>query len=223
MISRREASGLLPTFGSRSTVRQSRPDSLPELLAEIRACRVCAETPLREPLPHEPRPVLQVSSTARIAIFSQAPGLRVHESGRPFSDASGVRLREWLGIGEEVFYDAAKVAIAPMGFCFPGYDANGGDLPPRRECAPLWRARLMAAMPRVEVSVLVGGYAQAFHLPDAGRSLTAVVARWRDYAPKYFPTPHPSWRNNGWLKRNSWFEAELLPALRRTVRAALRA
>lgn len=196
--------------------------SLASLVSEIRACRICVDAPKGRPLAHEPRPVFQVSSTARLAIFSQAPGTRVHESGRPFTDASGVRLREWLGIGEDVFYDVARVAIVPMGFCFPGQDAKGGDLPPRKECAPLWRARLMAAMPNIETAVLVGGYAQAWHLGDAGDSLTATVARWREFAPRFFPTPHPSWRNNGWLKRNLRFEAELLPELRRRVAALVR-
>lgn len=194
--------------------------SLNGLLEEIRACRVCVETPKGKPLAHEPRPVLQASATARIAIFGQAPGLRVHESGKPFTDPSGERLRDWLGIGPEIFYDAAKVAVVPMGFCFPGYDAKGGDLPPRRECAPLWRADVMAAMPRVKTAVLVGGYAQKWHL-GLGENLTDTVARWREFAPRLFPTPHPSWRNNAWLKRNPWFEAELLPELRQAVAAAL--
>ncbi len=174
------------------------------------------------PLEHEPRPVMQISSTARIAIFSQAPGARVHDSGRPFTDASGVRLRQWLGIGEEVFYDAARVSIVPMGFCFPGYDAKGADLPPRRECAPLWRLRLMAALPEFETAVLVGKYAQAWHLGDsAATSLTETVRRWRDFAPRFFPLPHPSWRNNAWIKRNPWFASRLLPKLRRRIKELL--
>ena len=196
-------------------------DPLGALLAEIRACRVCAETPKGAPLGHEPRPVLQAASTARLAIFSQAPGARVHESGRPFTDASGDRLRDWLGIGGDIFYDAAKVAIVPMGFCFPGYDAKGGDLPPRRECAPLWRARVLARLPHIETAILVGSYAQAFHLGDRASSLTATVERWREFAPEFFPTPHPSWRNNGWLRKHQWFETELLPSLRDAVRKAL--
>lgn len=200
-------------------VREPEP-RLEPLLAAIRACRLCVERPAGPPLPHEPRPVLQVSKSARLAIFSQAPGARVHESGRPFTDASGDRLRDWLGIGPDIFYDDTKVAIVPMGFCFPGYDANGSDLPPRKECAPAWRASLMAAMPKIKVAVLVGGYAQRWHLNRAG-SLTQTVRQWRDYAPAFFPTPHPSWRNNGWLKENPWFETELLPELRRAVSAAL--
>jgi uracil-DNA glycosylase len=193
------------------------------LLREIRACRLCAEAPDGPPLPHEPRPVLQASSTARIAIYGQAPGARVHASGRPFTDPSGDRLRDWLGVSEEVFYRSGKVAVIPMGFCFPGNDARGGDLPPRRECAPLWRSRLMSALPKIETALLVGRYAQGWHLGRrAAASLTETVARWRDFAPEFYPTPHPSWRNNSWLKRNSWFETELLPSLRRRVSALLR-
>jgi uracil-DNA glycosylase len=195
---------------------------LDRLLAEIRACRRCVEEPNGVPLPHEPRPVLQASAAARLAIFSQAPGARVHESGRPFTDASGERLRDWLGLGPEIFYDAAKVAIVPMGFCFPGMNAKGGDLPPRKECAPLWRGRVVAALPGVRTAVLVGSYAQAWHLKGAAEAgMTETVARWREFSPRYFPTPHPSWRNNGWLRRNSWFETEVVPALRRAVAEAL--
>jgi uracil-DNA glycosylase len=195
-------------------------NALSGLLSEVRTCRHCATSP--SPLPHEPRPVLQASATARLAIFSQAPGARVHESGRPFTDPSGDRLREWLGIGPEIFYDAARVAIVPMGFCFPGNDAKGGDLPPRAECAPLWRKRVIALLPRVETAVLVGSYAQRWHLGDgASATLTETVSRWRDFAPKHFPTPHPSWRNNAWLKSNPWFQAELLPELRASVSRTL--
>lgn len=195
---------------------------LEALTDEIRACRLCTTAPAGPPLPHEPRPVLQVSRTARLAIFGQAPGVRVHASGRPFTDPSGVRLRRWLGIGEDVFHDASRVAIVPMGFCFPGQDAKGGDLPPRRECAPRWRAQLMDLMPQITTSVLVGLHAQAWHLGDRAQNLTANVARWRDVAPRYFPTPHPSWRNNAWLKKNSWFETELLPELRSAAAEALK-
>ncbi len=166
--------------------------------------------------------MLQASSTARLAIYGQAPGLRVHESGRPFTDASGDRLRDWLGIGDDVFYDKARVAIVPMGFCFPGYDAKGGDKPPRKECAPLWRARVMARMPGIQTAVLVGAYAQRWHLgAAAGGSVTETVTRWRDFAPAFFATPHPSWRNNKWLSTHPWFEKDLLPALRAAVTAAL--
>ncbi len=191
------------------------------LLASIRACRICVDQPAGAPLPHEPRPVLQVSPTARLAIFSQAPGARVHKSGRPFTDASGDRLRDWLGIGPDIFYDTAKVAIVPMGFCFPGYDAKGGDKPPRRECAPQWRPRVLGGLPNIRTAILVGAYAQRWHLGERAASLTQTVERWRDVAPAYFPTPHPSWRNNAWLRNNPWFEADLLPALRQAVGAAL--
>lgn len=192
------------------------------LFADIRACRICRDAPRGKPLPHEPRPVFQAHPSARLAIFGQAPGVRVHASGRPFTDPSGVRLREWLGLAEADFYDETKVAIAPMGFCFPGQDAKGGDLPPRQECAPQWRARLLAEMPLIRTAVLVGSYAQAWHLGDqAAAGITQTVARWRDFAPRCFPTPHPSWRNNAWLKKNSWFDSDLLPALRDAVRRAL--
>lgn len=192
--------------------------ALDRLLRKIRKCRACVENPAGAPLPHEPRPVLQAASTARLAIVGQAPGTRVHESGRPFTDPSGERLRDWLGLTPEVFYDASRVAVIPMGFCFPGQDARGGDLPPRKECPALWRRRLFDRLPEIETIVLVGGYAQAWHLGGrAKRSLTETVAAWRDFAPAFFPTPHPSWRNNAWLKRNPWFEDEVLPALRRRV------
>ncbi len=195
--------------------------TLSDLLAGIRACRLCRDTPEGARLPHEPRPVVQLSSKAQLAIFGQAPGVRVHASGRPFADPSGVRLRQWLGIGEETFYDEARVAIVPMGFCFPGHDSKGGDLPPRSECALRWRAEVMAALPDIRTTVLVGAYAQSWHLEGRARGLTQTVARWREFAPRYFPTPHPSWRNNAWLKKNSWFENELLPTLKEAVAAVL--
>jgi len=189
------------------------------LLKDIGACRICVEAPQGAPLPHEPRPVLQVSKTAKIAIFGQAPGTRVHASGKPFTDPSGDRLRDWMGVSEAEFYDKRRVAIIPMGFCFPGLDAKGGDLPPRKECAAHWRARLMAALPRLETSILVGGYAQKWHLKkQARKTLTQTVAAWRSFAPEFFPTPHPSWRNNAWLKKNLWFETELLPVLQSRIR-----
>lgn len=197
-------------------------ETLSEIVAAIRACRHCVERPAGAPLPHAPRPVLQMSSTARIAIFSQAPGLRVHESGRPFTDASGVRLRGWLGMDEATFYDASNVAIAPMGFCFPGYSPKGVDLPPRKECAPLWRAQLLEAAPRFALTVLVGTYSIDWHLRGRAKpTLGETVASWRDYGPDLFPLPHPSWRNNGWLRQRPWFEAELLPALQARVAKAL--
>lgn len=191
-------------------------------LAEaVRRCRLCRDEPLRRPLPHEPRPVLQESATARILIAGQAPGTRVHASGRPFTDPSGERLRHWLGIDSDVFYDSRRIAILPMGFCFPGQTANGADLPPRPECAPHWRARLIAAMPQIELIVALGAHAIRWHLAAAWPgSLDAAVAAWRqglELSPKIVACPHPSWRNNAWLKRNPWFEAELVPVLRDEV------
>ncbi len=201
---------------------------LTDLLADIRGCRVCVEAPIGAPLPHAPRPVIQASPTARIAIAGQAPGTRVHASGVPFTDPSGDRLRAWMGIGADEFYDQARVAIVPMGFCFPGLDAKGSDLPPRRECAPRWRNDVFRRLPHLELVLLVGQYAIGWHLPSAARQpLSATVSNWRDHLaaepgrPVLFPLPHPSWRNSGWLKRNPWFEVEAVPELRVRVRAAL--
>ncbi len=199
----------------------SAPD-LNNLRTRMVACRICLEAPLGDPLPHEPRPVFQLSSTARLLIAGQAPGTRVHASGRPFTDPSGERLREWMGIGPDVFYDPSRVAIVPMGFCFPGQDARGADLPPRRECAPAWRQAVMDAMPQVKLILAVGQYAQRWHLGKLmKRNLTETVRNWREYhenlAPRVIPLPHPSWRNNAWLKRNPWFAEEILPVLRREV------
>lgn len=200
---------------------------LDRLTERIRVCRICVENPVGKPLPHEPRPVLVASDAARILIASQAPGTRVHLSGRPFTDASGDRLRGWLGVTPDEFYDPEKFAIVPMGFCFPGQDAKGGDLPPRRECAPAWRADLMAAMPRIDLILTIGLYAQAWHMGGARRaSLSETVADWRAVweaqgGAKVLPLPHPSWRNTGWLKKNPWFETELLPFLRTEIRRRL--
>jgi uracil-DNA glycosylase len=192
-----------------------------EKLADAaRACRICRERPLGRPLPHEPRPVLRPSATARICVASQAPGTRVHLSGIPFTDRSGDRLRDWMGVNSDTFYDRSRIAIVPMGFCFPGQDAHGGDLPPRRECAPAWRGPLFAAMPQIELVLAIGAYAQSWHLKGRTKpSLTETVAAWRQYwdeagMPKVLPLPHPSWRNNGWIRRNPWFEAEYLPFIR---------
>lgn len=200
------------------------PQSLGAVLAELRACRLCRDMPrYGPPLPHEPRPVIQAEASARLLIASQAPGTRVHASGQPFTDRSGDRLRDWLGLDKERFYDASRVAIVPMGHCFPGLDAKGGDLPPRRECAPAWRPRVLAALPDIELILVIGRYAQAWHLgPKAAADLTATVANWRaifarDRRPRILPLPHPSWRNNGWLRKNPWFEAELVPVLRAEV------
>ena len=194
--------------------------TLDTLVARVRACRLCRDRPRGAPLPHEPRPVLQVSATARLLVAGQAPGTKVHASGRPFTDPSGERLRAWMGIGPEVFYDASRVAIAPMGLCFPGQDARGADLPPRPECAPMWREELMNALPRIELVLAIGQYAQKWHLgARMKRNMTLTVKNWREYfetgEPRVIPLPHPSWRNNGWLKKNPCFEAEVLPVLRR--------
>lgn len=200
---------------------------LDRLVREIRACRVCVEAPRGKPLDHEPRPVLRVSTTARLAVVGQAPGTRVHASGVPFSDPSGERLREWMGVTAEEFYDTSRVAIVPMGFCYPGQDAAGADLPPRPECAATWRTRLMQELPQIELMLLVGGYAQRWHLGrGVGRSVTATVEAWRavlsgHQGPRYLPLPHPSWRNNAWIKKHPWFESELVPVLRQEVRSLL--
>ena len=196
-------------------------EALAQLAEEIRACRICVDCPLGKPLPHEPRPVFIASNTARILIAGQAPGTRVHVSGRPFTDPSGDRLRSWLGVTSDQFYDSGQFAIAPMGFCFPGLDANGSDLPPRKECAPVWRERLLALMPQIELVIAIGGYAHRWHLDTASvQTVQRTVEEWRVHASRTFPVftlPHPSWRNSGWLKRNSWFEAKLLPELRKAV------
>ncbi|MQB42794.1 uracil-DNA glycosylase family protein [Rhizobium sp. ICMP 5592] len=202
-------------------------DELQALREAIAVCRICRDAPMRgeaDRLPHEPRPVAVLSSTARILIAGQAPGLRVHESGLPFNDASGDRLRQWLGVDRDSFYNPDHFAIVPMGFCFPGYDAAGSDLPPRRECAPLWRQKALDAMPQVELVLAIGQYAQVWHLGAARMaSMTETVSEWRRYlltnrSPAVLPLPHPSWRNSGWLKRNPWFEAELLPVLQERVK-----
>jgi uracil-DNA glycosylase len=197
--------------------------ALDALLREVGACRICRDSPLGPPLPHDPRPVLRPSATARICICSQAPGVRVHASGMPFTDPSGDRLRAWLQLCPEEFYDQARIAIVPMGFCFPGHDSAGGDLPPRKECARSWHARLFTAMPQLELVLLVGSYAQRWHLGEAGRgTMTEIVASWRTLLaarsrPRYVPLPHPSWRNNAWITAHPWFERELLPHLRREI------
>ena len=189
--------------------------ALSELLADVRACRRCAEH-----LPLGPRPVLQLHGSARILIAAQAPGRKVHLSGIPFDDASGDRLRGWLGLSREQFYDAKRVAILPMGFCFPGTGASG-DRPPRTECAPAWRTGLLAHLRRLRLTLVIGRYAQAYHLPDAGASLTEIVRTWAERGADTVALPHPSPRNNGWFKHNPWFEQELVPVLRTRVAEAL--
>lgn len=192
---------------------------------EIRACRLCADRFAATVTGHQPRPVvwfrpLSAGAGARVLVAGQAPGLRVHESGRPFTDRSGDRLRDWMGVTEAEFYDLSRVAVVPMAFCFPGYDAKGADLPPPPLCAATWRARVLEALGPVPLTLLVGGAAIRWHL--GLRDVTAAVADWRGPAAQgVFPLPHPSWRNTGWLKRHPWFEAELLPALRARVREVM--
>ncbi|WP_425101759.1 uracil-DNA glycosylase family protein [Tropicibacter sp. S64] len=186
--------------------------SLPD---DIRACRLCADRFAATETGHAPRPVFRGLRTARLLIAGQAPGARVHESGLPFTDPSGDRLRDWLGLDEAAFYDERRVAILPMAFCFPGYRA-GADLPPPPICARTWRQPALGLYPNIALTLAVGGYAQAYHIPGA-KGVTETVRRWRDYLPQVIPLPHPSWRNTGWLKKNPWFEAELLPVLRARV------
>jgi uracil-DNA glycosylase len=190
--------------------------ALPSLLAEIRACRACAGE-----LPHAPRPVVMVAPETRLLICGQAPGRRVHESGRPFTDPSGDRLRAWMGVDEATFYGDPRIGVAAMAFCYPGTAASGGDHPPPPRCAELWRGRLMTAL-QPELTLLVGTYAQGWHLGTRAKaSMTDTVAAWRDYLPAILPLPHPSWRNTAWLKRNPWFEDEVAPYLRARVAAIL--
>lgn len=197
-----------------STTTPSSEDELERLLNEVRRCTICAAQ-----LPHGPRPVLQAGPRARILVAGQAPGRKVHRSGVPFDDASGDRLRAWMGVDADVFYDPERIAILPMGFCYPG-TGRSGDLPPRPECAAAWRARLLAHMPQLQLTLVIGQYAQAWHLtPSARETLTQTVRGWRDHGPALLPLPHPSPRNNGWLRRNPWFEHEVLPSLRERIAA----
>jgi len=191
--------------------------ALAALITEIHACTICARD-----LPLGPRPVLRGKTTARLLIMSQAPGTRVHMTGLSFNDRSGERLRQWLGIGRRSFYDERRIAILPIGFCYPGRDGNGGDLPPRPECAPRWHPAVLAHWRRLELTLLVGSYAIDACLGARRKpTMTQTVRAWRDYLPQYLPLPHPSWRNIAWLERNPWFEAELLPELRRRVKRLL--
>ena len=191
--------------------------ALSSLLSEVRACTVCSAS-----LPLGPRPVVQVGAGARLLIIGQAPGRRVHETGVPWNDASGERLRDWLGVDATRFYDPDWVALIPMGLCYPGATPGGGDKPPRPECAPLWHRRLLAALPAVKLTLLVGSYAQAAYLAKPrALSMTQAVQQFKTALPTYFPLPHPSWRSTGWMRSNSWFEREVLPALRQHVRDAL--
>ena len=187
-----------------------------QLIDQVSKCVICEAH-----LPLGARPVIQFNPNARILIAGQAPGVKVHETGVPFNDASGNRLREWLGLTRDEFYDANNIAILPMGFCYPGR-GKSGDLPPRKECAPAWRERLLAALPNIELTIVLGKYAQAYHLPETKKMpLTELVKSWREYWPNYLVLPHPSPRNNIWLKKNPWFEQDVLPELNQRVAAIL--
>ena len=192
--------------------------TLETTIAAARACTICARQ-----LPLGPRPVLLVRATSRLLIVSQAPGTRVHETGLPFNDRSGDRLRDWLGIDRDTFYGHPRLGIMPVGLCYPGVDAKGGDKPPMKVCAPTWHPRIRPLLTEVKLALLVGSYAQAFYLGRRRRdSMTETIAAWRDYLPDFLPLPHPSWRNTAWLKRNPWFERDVLPVLRRRVRTLLK-
>lgn len=192
-------------------------DELSALSSAARDCRLCADV-----LELGPRPVFQVSTFARILVVSQAPGTRVHATGRPFTDPSGERLRKWMGVNDEIFYDAKKIAILPMGFCYPGRNPRGGDLPPRPECAHHWRAKFDALLGQIEFTLVIGQYAIKHYLPvHKNQNLTQTVKDWRTFLPDFMPLPHPSWRNNSWLKSNIWFSREALPALQSRVRQIL--
>ena len=181
-------------------------------LKDLRACTLCAPH-----LPLGPRPIVRGTVSARLLIIGQAPGTKVHRSGLPFDDRSGDRLRDWLGIDRATFYDETRIAVMPMGLCYPGVNGKGGDLPPRKECAPLWHPRMLPLFKATELTLLVGSYAINHYLPGSRSTLAQAVAAWRDYLPKFLPLPHPSWRNTGWLKINPWFEQDLVPVLRRRV------
>ena len=195
--------------------------ALKTLKTEISGCTICADRFAATKTAHTPNPVVWFSEGPRILIAGQAPGMRVHKSGKPFDDPSGDRLRDWLGLSAAEFYDRARVAIVPMAFCFPGYDAKGSDLPPPKICAKTWHGPIMTALPDPPLTLLIGGYAQTWHL-KAKTGVTDTVAAWRDHAPARFPLPHPSWRNTGWLKKHPWFEADLLPVLRDRVQEVMR-
>ena len=207
----------MPQIISASLAPEDGDAAFDGLLAEIRACRLCASV-----LPLGPRPIVRGRPEARLLIISQAPGTRVHETGLSFNDRSGDRLRLWLGLDRDTFYDERRVAIIGMGFCYPGRDARGGDLPPRPECAPLWHPVLRPHFREIALTLLVGSYAIRHYLPESRRrSTTDVLARWRDYRPGNFVLPHPSWRTTAWERANPWFASEVLPALRAAVASTL--
>jgi uracil-DNA glycosylase len=196
--------------------------ALQDLIQRVSSCRICRDHPVGRPLPHEPRPVFQFGAAARILIAGQAPGIRVHESGKPFTDPSGDRLRQWLGVDCAEFYDPRMFSILPMGFCFPGLDDKGADRPPRRECAPAWRHALLAEMTQIDLVICLGAHAMRWHMGEHFQgSVDAAVRNWQQamaLSPRAMPLPHPSWQNSGWLKRNSWFERDLLPVLQAEVK-----
>ena len=196
--------------------------SMDALKHDLRACEICRDRFSKTATAHEPNPVVWFNASARILIASQAPGLRVHHANTPFWDRSGDRLRDWMGIDSDIFYDRDKVAIVPMAFCFPGYNAAGSDLPPPKICAETWRADILSRLSGLRLTLLIGGYAQKWHLGEAANGgVTRTVAAWRDVMPSVIPLPHPSWRNTGWMKKNPWFEEQTLPDLRIHVARAL--
>ena len=195
---------------------------MPDLKTRITACRLCTDRFAATKTAHQPRPIVWFAKGARILIAGQAPGARVQASGVPFDDPSGDRLRDWMGLSRADFYDQNRVAILPIAFCFPGYNAQGADLPPPPICAKTWHASVMTEFGRPDLMLLVGGYAHKWHL-QAKTNVTDTTKGWRDHAPRLFPLPHPSWRNTGWLKANPWFHTDLLPDLRQTVQHAMQA
>lgn len=204
---------------NKSLTTSGEGENATDLTAAIRACRICAARFAATATHHQPRPVPWFRPGARVLVASQAPGLRVHETGVPFNDRSGDRLRAWMGVDRDTFYDLTRIAIVPMAFCFPGYDAKGGDLPPPAICAQTWRQRVMAQV-TPQVTLLIGAHAMRWHLGHRG-PLTPLLADWRAHAPAVFCLPHPSWRNTAWLRRNPWFEAETVPALQIRLKEVL--
>lgn len=199
-----------------------------KLFNEIKNCKICIDNPEKKELPHAPNPVVVMSNNAKIVICGQAPGNKVNQSGIPFTDPSGDRLREWLGVDEDSFYNSGNFSIVPMGFCFPGLDNKGGDLPPRKECAKKWHGRVFEVMPQLDLYLLVGGYAQKYHLGKrVQKSVTETVVSWKSYiqnpidGKRFLPLPHPSWRNTGWIKKHEFFSEELLPFLKNEVKNLL--
>ena len=192
-----------------------------DIFGQVACCSICSRIFSETETKHKPRPVLRGKRTAKILIAGQAPGAKVHESGMPFSDPSGEVLRGWMGLNKDNFYDERNIAIIPMAFCFPGYDDNGSDLPPPKICAKTWRSSILENFQNLELQLLVGSFAQKWHL-DTNRSVTDIVKNWRIYSPEILPLPHPSWRNKAWLKKNFWFEEELVPVLRNKVRGILK-